>query len=94
MEPPTVQIDRDFDAVAMSPEEIKSLVLLHESDLVDAELAVQILQTGEVLPEDLNTDELIARLDEQRQERMDMVPPTAPAIGANGGMDQSTNDRQ
>ena len=94
MEPPTVSIDRDFDAVAMEPEEIKSLVLLHDSDIVDTELAIQILQTGEVLPEDLDTDELMARLDEQKQERMDMVPPTAPALGANGGTDQSTNDRQ
>ena len=94
MEPPTVNIDRDFDSIAMSPEEIKSLVLLHDSDIVDTELAIQILQTGEVLPEDLDTDELMARLDEQKQERMDMVPPTAPALGANGGTDQSTNDRQ
>ena len=80
MEPPTISIDRDFDAVAMEPEEIKSLVLLHDSDIVDTELAIQILQTGEVLPEDLDTDELMARLDEQKQERMDMVPPISQQL--------------
>ena len=71
---PTVSIDRDFDAVAMSPEEIKSLVLLHESNLIDEPTALEMLKVGEVLPEGLNVDELVAALDERRQERMDMIP--------------------
>lgn len=72
IEPPSVTLDRDFDAEAMESQQITSINTLFTSGLIDQETALRLLQKGEVLPEDYEIDEIMAETEAKEGEELEM----------------------
>ncbi len=73
---PTVQVNRDFDGMAMSSQMVGSLLNILNAGKLSTETFLWLLQYGEVLPDDLNLEEEIARIDAEftRQSAAPTVP--------------------
>jgi hypothetical protein len=64
---PVVAIDRDFDVAAMEPTEITAVNSLFTSGLLDQETALTLLKRGELLPEDLDVEQVMASAELEQQ---------------------------
>jgi hypothetical protein len=72
---PVVAIDRDFDVAAMEPTEITAVNSLFTSGLLDQETALTLLKRGELLPEDLDVEQVMAsaELEQQKVAEQDLA---------------------
>ena len=78
-EPPIVSIDRDFDAMPMTAEEQKVLIDLFVGQVIpDRRTILELLQQGQVLPDDLELDALIAAANESGGS--DITPPSGGRV--------------
>jgi hypothetical protein len=68
---PVVSLDRDFDVAAMEGQEISAINALFTSGLLDQETALELLKRGEILPDDMEPEEIMAAAELEQQKSMD-----------------------
>ena len=66
IEPPTVTVDRDFDYYRLIGQDVSVLADLSEKGKLSDELLLDILRRGEVVPDNLDIEEELARESRQR----------------------------
>jgi hypothetical protein len=78
MEPPVITIDRDFDYYRLIGQDVAVLAQLNESGKISDETLLKILQHGEILPEDVQVADELARIQQmeapEAQEEEGAVP--------------------
>jgi hypothetical protein len=68
---PEVMIDRDFNVEPLQGPEISSINTLFTSGLLDQETALKLLQRGEILPDELDIEEVMAAAELEQQKSME-----------------------
>jgi hypothetical protein len=66
IEPPTVTVDRDFEYYRLIGQDVSVLADLSEKGKLSDELLLDILRRGEVVPDNLDIEEELARESRQR----------------------------
>ena len=89
-EPCDVVIPRDFNVDPIDGQDVNAIVSLFNSGMVDQETALEMLQQGEFLPDDVEIDEIISQSENdelkdiemqvQRTEAIAEATPDAPAV--------------
>ena len=74
IEPPTVSIDRDFDYYRLIGQDVSVLADLSEKGKISDTLLLEILRRGEILPDNINIEEELARSDRTVQEPAQSLP--------------------
>jgi hypothetical protein len=68
---PKVAIDRDFDTTPMTGPEISAINALYTSGLLDHRTSVELLKRGELLSDDMDTDDIIEAAEQAQLESME-----------------------
>ena len=84
VEPPEVTIARDFDVEGMEGGDITAINSLFTSGLLDQKSALEILQHGEVLPDDIDVDEVIMQSDNDELKDLEMQVTRTEAMAEIG----------
>jgi hypothetical protein len=67
---PQVVIDRDFQTDPMQGQDITAINTMFTSGLLDQQTALELLRRGEVLPDEMNPEEIMAAAELQQQQSM------------------------
>ena len=70
-EPPTVSIDRDFNAGEVEPQQVAQFISLYNSNILDKETTLKLLRRGEVLQDDVNIDEILSQTENEELEAVE-----------------------
>jgi len=60
VEPPEVQIDRDFNAGELEGQQIAQLISLFNSNILDKETTLKLLRRGEILDDNVDIEEILS----------------------------------
>ena len=71
VQPPEVIIPRDFDVDPLEGNDVTAINTLFTSGLVDQETALELLQHGEWLPDDVEVEEVLANTELADQQSME-----------------------
>jgi hypothetical protein len=74
IEPPTISIDRDFDYYRLIGQDVSVLSDLSDKGKISDTLLLEILRRGEILPDNINIEEELARSDRTVQEPAQSLP--------------------
>jgi hypothetical protein len=79
IEPPTITVDRDFDYYRLIGQDVAVLADLSDKGKLSDELLLDILRRGEVVPDNIDIEEELARESRQRtpQPQRPGIPPGA-----------------
>lgn len=83
-EPCEVIIPRDFDAEPLEGQDIAQVINMFNSGLVDQETALEILAHGEVLPEDVDVDEIMSNAENDELKDIEMQVQRTSAMAEVG----------
>ena len=78
-EPPTVSIDRDFNAGEVEPTQVAQFISLYNSNLLDKETTLKLLRRGEILQDDVDIDEILSQTE---AEELDAVEKEVDRLSA------------
>ena len=71
VQPPEVVIPRDFDVNEMESNTVTAVNTLFTSGLLDQQTALEILSHGELIPEDVDLEEIVAASELEEQQAME-----------------------
>ena len=81
---PVAVIPRDFDVDPLDGAEIAQVVNMFNSGLVDQETALTMLQHGEVLPEEIDVDEVMSNSENEELADLEMQVKRTEAMAEIG----------
>jgi hypothetical protein len=81
IEPPQVVLDRDFDNAPMEGQDITAINTIFTSGLIDQQTALELLQRGEILGDDVDVEEVLAASELEQQASMEQSMAIAQGQG-------------
>lgn len=92
VEPPEVTIPRDFDVQIMEPTAVTAINTLYNSGIVDQQTALEMLQHGEFLPEDVEIEEVMSQAENDELKDIEMQVERTSALSEVGEGTQPNED--
>lgn len=72
IEPPTITVDRDFDYYRLIGQDVAVLSALNENGKISNEMLLEVLRRGEILPDNINMQEELDRIEEIEAEKPEL----------------------
>ena len=85
IEPPTVSIDRDFNAGELEGPEIAQFISLYNANILDKESVLRLLVRGEVLQDDADIDEIMSATENEELESVEKELDKMERVSEMGG---------
>ena len=85
IEPPTVSIDRDFNAGELEGPEIAQFISLYNANILDKESVLRLLVRGEVLQDDADIDEIMSATENEELESVEKELDKMERVAEMGG---------
>ena len=83
IEPPTVTIDRDYSVETLDGNGITAINTIFQSGLIDQQTALELLKRGEILPDEVDVEEVLAASELEQQKGMEQQLAIAQGDGGN-----------
>jgi hypothetical protein len=68
---PTVSIDRDYNVEPLEGQGITAINSIFTSGLIDQQTALELLKRGEILPDDMDPEEILAASELEQQQSLE-----------------------
>tara|TARA_A100001201_G_scaffold136123_1_gene124834 strand:+ start:193 stop:1554 length:1362 start_codon:yes stop_codon:yes gene_type:complete len=72
IEPPTITVDRDFDYYRLIGQDVAVLSALNENGKISNEMLLEVLRRGEILPDNIDMQEELDRIEEIEAEKPEL----------------------